>query len=243
MPLNHIDTLVQDATMDFKTKNSNWSHFEGYESPLKENMSHDVLHDGDVSHEDEDFLWSDPPKNTSLDTTTTEPHQSCSDKNQSSNGSSRADSSKPRMKPTKKNKSISSTSNKPPPQIRRRISSLETIRNYNANIMPNKLIMIRHGQSEGNVDEILYSTKPDNNMRLTKLGWDTARMAGKVLKEEIGKDETVHFVVSPYVRTVETFHGIVSAWVDPMEFEMLEGRNQRLKAWYSKLMEMGEYYT
>ena len=123
-----------------------------------------------------------------------------------------------------------------------RASSMEIIRSHNANIMPNKLIMIRHGQSEGNVDETLYSTKPDNNMRLTKLGWDTARMAGKALREELGQGESVHFIVSPYVRTVETFHGIVSAWVDPEEFSHLKDKNERLKGWYTRLMEMGELY-
>lgn len=215
--------------MDFKTKNSNWSHFEGYESPQNENLPGDCR---DLPNEDEEFLWSNPSQNDSLDVST-EYQQRYSD-NSSINGSSKTEQSEVRD-------TNNSKSNKLPPQIHRRISSLETIRNYNATIMPNKLIMIRHGQSEGNVDEVLYSTKPDNNMRLTKLGWDTARMAGNALKEEIGKGETVHFVVSPYVRTVETFHGIVSAWVDPMELDWVEGRNRRLKAWYSKLMEMGEY--
>ena len=31
--------------------------------------------------------------------------------------------------------------------------------------LPSKLILVRHGQSEGNVDERLYTTKPDNAMR------------------------------------------------------------------------------
>jgi broad specificity phosphatase PhoE len=110
--------------------------------------------------------------------------------------------------------------------------------------MPNTLTLIRHGQSQGNLDEILYSIKPDNAMHLTKLGWDTAKMAGRALKEQIGEGESVHFVVSPYVRTVETFHGIVSAWCCPEDYMNVEddgdGRNKRLRAWYSKLMEMGE---
>jgi hypothetical protein len=195
--------------MDFKTKNSNWSHFEGYESPPKENAADDET-DSYNQHENEDFPWSDPPQ-------TTPTHNNAENNNMAH--------------PTK------------PPAIsiqHRRTSSIETIRNYNANIMPRKLIMIRHGQSEGNVDEVLYSTKPDNNLRLTKLGWDSARMAGKALREEIGERETVHFVVSPYVRAVETFHGLASAWVDPREFDGIEGRNSRLKAWYTRLMEMGE---
>jgi hypothetical protein len=124
----------------------------------------------------------------------------------------------------------------PPPVI-----SHCTVRaRYNARIMPEKLIMIRHGQSMGNINELLYSTIPDNAMPLTDLGWEQARMAGKVLKEKVlGSGETVHFIVSPYVRTVETFHGLVSAWCDPKEFSHIKDRDQRVKAWYSRLIEMG----
>uniref|UniRef100_A0A7S2UN69 Uncharacterized protein n=1 Tax=Attheya septentrionalis TaxID=420275 RepID=A0A7S2UN69_9STRA len=109
---------------------------------------------------------------------------------------------------------------------------------YNSRIMPSKLVMIRHGQSEGNVNETLYATKPDNAMRLTKLGWDQAHMAGKALRESLG-GESVHFIVSPYVRTVETFHGLVSAWCDPSDFVHIRDYDQRLKAWYGRLLEMG----
>lgn len=111
---------------------------------------------------------------------------------------------------------------------------------YNASIMPNKVIMLRHGQSEGNVNEILYSTTPDNAMRITKLGWEQARKAGEILKAEvIASGEPVHFIVSPYVRTVETFHGIVSAWCDPAEFDYIADRDKRIKAWYGRLLDMG----
>ena len=109
----------------------------------------------------------------------------------------------------------------------------------NAACLPSKLIMVRHGQSEGNVDELLYATKPDNALRLTKLGWEMARMAGKALRDQLPQNETVHFIVSPYARTVETFHGIVSAWCDPSEFAHVKNRSKRLKMWYTRLMEMG----
>jgi len=111
---------------------------------------------------------------------------------------------------------------------------------YNATIMPKKLILIRHGQSMGNINELLYSTTPDNAMPLTQLGWEQARAAGNILKNKIlTSGETVHFIVSPYVRTVETFHGMVSAWVDPKEFSHIANKEKRIKAWYRKLMEMG----
>ena len=111
---------------------------------------------------------------------------------------------------------------------------------YNARIMPEKLIMIRHGQSMGNINEALYSTTPDNAMPLTDLGWEQARAAGKILKEKIlSPDQTIHFIVSPYVRTVETFHGLASAWCDPKEFSHIKEKEERIKAWYGRLIEMG----
>ena len=122
---------------------------------------------------------------------------------------------------------------------------------YNASIMPLKLILIRHGQSLGNVNEKLYATTPDNAMPLTELGWEQARAAGQQLKQLLTTTTTtstssstsnetgVHFIVSPYVRTVETFHGIVSAWCDPSEFDHISNYEQRLNAWYSRLMDLG----
>ena len=56
-------------------------------------------------------------------------------------------------------------------------------------------------------------------------------MAGKALRgsdDEEQEDgllppgESVHFIVSPYARTVETFHGIASAWIDPEEIDLEE---------------------
>jgi broad specificity phosphatase PhoE len=123
---------------------------------------------------------------------------------------------------------------------------------YNASIMPSKLILVRHGQSLGNVDERLYATTPDNAMPLTELGWEQAKAAGIELKRILSSTKSttttassnsecgsVHFILSPYVRTVETFHGIVAAWCDPSEFSYIEDHEQRLNAWYSRLMECG----
>ena len=112
--------------------------------------------------------------------------------------------------------------------------------NYNARIMSHKLILIRHGQSMGNINEKLYSTTPDNAIPLTKLGWQQARAAGQHLRQIFKGSSDVHFIVSPYVRTVETFHGIASAWSDPeQEFQHLTDPLQRRKAWYGKLVNEG----
>jgi len=115
---------------------------------------------------------------------------------------------------------------------------------YNSKIMPNRLIMVRHGQSEGNVNEAIYTEHPDNVISLTNLGWEQAKMAGKALRNQIlnnGKEgSTVHFIVSPYVRTMETFHGLAAAWCDPdAEFGHITDEHKRKIMWYNRLAEMG----
>jgi broad specificity phosphatase PhoE len=110
---------------------------------------------------------------------------------------------------------------------------------YNASILPKRLTLVRHGQSAGNVIEDLYSKMPDNAVPLTDLGWKQAKLAGETLRESIlNYDETVHFIISPYVRTMETFHGILSAWCDPNEhpsFRHMADTEERRQAWYSHL--------
>ncbi|KAF1784463.1 Histidine phosphatase superfamily [Phytophthora cactorum] len=48
-------------------------------------------------------------------------------------------------------------------------------------------------------------------LHLTELGYEQAVAAGKSIKKIIG-NETMRFIVSPYVRTIETFCGILKAW-------------------------------
>lgn len=128
---------------------------------------------------------------------------------------------------------------------------------YNSRIMPRRVVMIRHGESEGNVNETMYQTNPDNSLGLTKVGWEQARMAGKVLRHEIlargqqrrtsgggsasaQTQQTVHFIVSPYVRTMETFHGLAAAWCDPeVEFGHVEDEATKLEGWYAELARRG----
>uniref|UniRef100_M4BWY9 Uncharacterized protein n=1 Tax=Hyaloperonospora arabidopsidis (strain Emoy2) TaxID=559515 RepID=M4BWY9_HYAAE len=76
---------------------------------------------------------------------------------------------------------------------------------------PKRLILVRHGESEGNIDPSLYGHVPDNAMHLTALGYEQAVAAGKSIKKIIG-NETMRFIVSPYVRTIETFGGILKSW-------------------------------
>lgn len=47
-------------------------------------------------------------------------------------------------------------------------------------------------------------------MPITKKGWEQAKRAGLNLRNittSADENESLHFIVSPYVRSMETFHG------------------------------------
>ncbi|CAF1590675.1 unnamed protein product, partial [Didymodactylos carnosus] len=69
------------------------------------------------------------------------------------------------------------------------------------------IILIRHGESQGNVDHQVYATVPDSQLELTAKGRAQAVDAGKRLKKIIG-DESLYVYLSPYRRSKETFEGI-----------------------------------
>jgi broad specificity phosphatase PhoE len=72
-------------------------------------------------------------------------------------------------------------------------------------VKPQKIILIRHGESEGNVNKAIYSEKPDYALHLTENGRRQAHEAGKELKKIIDDWETIKFYVSPFWRTRETY--------------------------------------
>jgi len=72
---------------------------------------------------------------------------------------------------------------------------------------PKRIILIRHGESEGNLDNSLYETTPDYALKLTPKGISQAKLAGGEIKSLIG-DESVYVYLSPFFRTRETFEHI-----------------------------------
>ena len=69
---------------------------------------------------------------------------------------------------------------------------------------PKRIILLRHGQSEGNVNKEIYMEKPDYAVHLTEFGRKQAHDVGKSLKHLIGDFEKVKFYTSPFWRTRET---------------------------------------
>lgn len=67
---------------------------------------------------------------------------------------------------------------------------------------PNRIILVRHGQSEGNVNKTIYSQKEDWAINLTDTGREQARIAGRHI-HCLGV-ERARFYLSPYYRARQT---------------------------------------
>ena len=76
---------------------------------------------------------------------------------------------------------------------------------------PKRIILIRHGESEANVNCRLFASMPDYIIELTERGRRQAREAGVELKELV-KNETLYFYVSPFWRTRTTFEEVAIAF-------------------------------
>ena len=72
---------------------------------------------------------------------------------------------------------------------------------------PRRIILVRHGESEGNLDNSKYETTPDYALKLTQKGISQALQAGKDIKSMIG-DESTYVYLSPFFRTRETYKHI-----------------------------------
>lgn len=70
-----------------------------------------------------------------------------------------------------------------------------------------KIILVRHGESEGNVDPKLYMKIPDHRIKLTEKGHQQAKKAGEEIKK-IVKNRPLDVYYSPYIRTKQTWNGI-----------------------------------
>jgi len=74
---------------------------------------------------------------------------------------------------------------------------------------PVKIYLIRHGQSEGNVDTQVYYDKNDCDIQLTPLGHTQSLAAGSQLANIITHPNP-HLICSPYVRAKQTASNIYS---------------------------------
>ncbi|MEU3187503.1 histidine phosphatase family protein [Streptomyces sp. NPDC006923] len=68
---------------------------------------------------------------------------------------------------------------------------------------PRRIVLVRHGESEGNSDDTVYEREPDHALRLTETGRRQAGATGARLREMFGQEQ-VSVYVSPYRRAHET---------------------------------------
>ena len=83
----------------------------------------------------------------------------------------------------------------------------------NPPILPKRIILLRHGESQGNMDAKTYTTIPDDKIPLTEKGLAQAWGAGAQIRDVISCNNTtsnwkVYFYVSPYQRTLSTLREI-----------------------------------
>ncbi|KAL2345730.1 hypothetical protein Fmac_007015 [Flemingia macrophylla] len=88
---------------------------------------------------------------------------------------------------------------------------------HRGGVLPKRIILVRHGESEGNLDPAAYDTTPDPKIQLTEQGLAQARAAGARIRHVIGSESPngnwrVYFYVSPYARTRSTLREIGRAF-------------------------------
>ena len=76
---------------------------------------------------------------------------------------------------------------------------------------PKRIILIRHGESEGNINKKVYREKPDYTLLLTETGISQAQHLGEKLLYLFEKEHS-YFYVSPFWRTRMTFENIVKCF-------------------------------
>jgi broad specificity phosphatase PhoE len=82
-------------------------------------------------------------------------------------------------------------------------------------VRPKRIILIRHGESESNVNRNILATKPDFAVNLTDKGKGQALEAGlkvKALVDEVSLIGRIWFYCSPFYRTRQTCQGLTKSF-------------------------------
>ncbi|SCK49981.1 histidine phosphatase family protein [Streptomyces sp. WMMB 322] len=92
---------------------------------------------------------------------------------------------------------------------------------------PRRIVLVRHGESEGNCDDSIYERVPDHALALTEKGVRQAAATGEQLRELFG-NERVSAYVSPYRRTLQTLAAFA---LDPALLRVREEPRLREQDW------------
>jgi len=115
---------------------------------------------------------------------------------------------------------------------------------------PHSIKIVRHGESEGNVNRQIYAKVPDYALRLTPNGLLQARMCGQRLRQQLDGD--VMFYVSPQFRARDTHFEIAKFFPgspvreEPLIREQDWGSNLRevdaIADWEKEREQYGAFY-
>lgn len=105
---------------------------------------------------------------------------------------------------------------------------------------PSNIFIVRHGQSEGNVNKDLYREKPDYAMFLTDKGKQQAWVAGLQIKSKIGA-ERIGLYHSSFFRARQTMEGSCANLDDKQIAYIKEDPRLREQEWHSGLSKGWNY--
>ena len=74
-----------------------------------------------------------------------------------------------------------------------------------------RIYLVRHGQSEANLDKTVNKRLPDHQVELSSEGHRQAAAAGEYLVAALPRDRRVRILCSPYLRTRQTSAAIEKA--------------------------------
>ena len=104
---------------------------------------------------------------------------------------------------------------------------------------PRNIILVRHGESIGNVDKKIYKSTPDYALTLTSKGKEQALEAGNKIKEYLRllgdhnpTYDKVQFYISPFWRARQTYQLIKKSF--PL-YKVYEDSRLREQEWHGKL--------
>ncbi|KAK9835626.1 hypothetical protein WJX74_004542 [Apatococcus lobatus] len=84
---------------------------------------------------------------------------------------------------------------------------------HDLRVLPRRIILVRHAESQGNVDNFAYSYTPDPQVPLTDRGHEQARAGGEQIKKILQSEQEafkLFFYMSPYKRSKQTYEGIAA---------------------------------
>jgi len=104
---------------------------------------------------------------------------------------------------------------------------------------PKRIILIRHGESQGNVDKTVYAKTPDYAVRLTEKGIKQAEVAGRNINTIIG-DESYGIYFSPYFRARQTMD-VALTHLSPLKLRFLKEEPRIREQEYSGKLHDGRH--